>query len=109
MSSYFKPSEYTDYQKSTQWLNLCVQSHDIFCWCTDPWKHLMQALLERGSQFDLSTKDKRLLQKCLISGKEDGGNQKEKETTTTTKEETGIDLEGGELERLFAQDEDDTG
>ena len=109
MSSYYKPSGYTDYQKTTQWLNNCVSSHDLFCWCNDPWKHLMQGLLERGSEFDLSEKDKRLLQKCLITGKKDGGNQEERETTTTTKEETGLDLEEGELEKLFAEENDDTG
>ena len=69
----------------------------------------MQGLLERGSEFDLCEKDKRLLQKCLITGKKDGGNQEEKETTTTTKEETGFELDGDELEKLFAEENDDTG
>lgn len=109
MSSYFTPSGYTDYQKTTQWLNLCISAHDNICWCKHPWKHLMQGLLERGAEFDLTPKDKRLLQKCLISGEKDGGNHKEEETTSTTKEETGYDIDTGDLERLFALENEDTG
>lgn len=49
------------------------------------------------------------MQKCLISGKENGGDHKEEETTSTTKEETTFDIDTGDLERLFALENEDTG
>lgn len=108
MSSYFTPSGYTDYQKTTQWINLCIAAHDNICWCKHPWKHLMQGLLERGAEFELDKKDIRMLQKCLITTAENGGNQKE-ETSTTTKEDNTFDIDAGDLERLFAIENEETG
>lgn len=106
MSSFYKPSEYTPFQKETQWLNDIHQTHDLFCWCNDPWKHLMQCLLMRGNQFNLSAKDTRILQKCLISTKETGEDQEPTTEKTTTEEDNVLDLEDGELEKLFAEIED---
>jgi hypothetical protein len=106
MSSYFKDSEYTAWQKETQWLNLCVQSHDLMCWCNNPWNHLLQSLLQRGSQFNLSKKSQRIIQKCLTTTAENGTDPTPEEDTTDTKEETGFDLDAGDLEKLFQLSED---
>lgn len=109
MSDYYQKTKYTPREQETAWLNICVATHDMFCFCTTPWNHLLQGVLQRGSTFELDKKSIRLMQKCLITGKEDGGNQKEEEITTATKEETGLDLEEGELEKLFADESDETG
>lgn len=107
MSDYYKPSEYTPWQNTTQWLNNTVQTHDMFCWCDKPWQHLLQSLLQRGSNFNLSDKEKRILQKCLISMAKDGGNQKPESTEDSKKDDTDFDLGAEDLEKLFA--EEDTG
>lgn len=109
MSDYYQKTKYTPREQETAWLNICVATHDIFCFCSQPWNHLLQGVLQRGSTFELDKKSIRLMQKCLISGKENGGDHKEEETTSTTKEETGFDIDTGDLERLFALENEDTG
>lgn len=108
-SSFYKKTEYTPREQETAWLNIVNATHDMFCFCNTPWNHLLQSVLQRGSTFELDPKSIRLMQKCLISGKEDGGNPEKEETTTNTKEETGFDIDAGDLEKLFALDDEETG
>lgn len=105
-SRYFTPSKYTDYQKETQWLNTIVQVHDNFCFCDSIWKHLLECLLARGNQFDLSNKEKRIIQKCLISKEKDGGDHTPQEPTEDDEEDTDFNLDAGDLEQLFAAEKD---
>lgn len=81
-------------------------SHDMICFCDHPWLHLLQCLLQRGSQFELSEKEVRILQKCLLSTAKDGTatTTKEEETRTENKD-SGFDLDVGDLEELFKEDE----
>lgn len=109
MSSYYKKTKYSPREQETAWLNLTVATHDMFCFCDQPWNHLLQGVLQRGSTFELDRKSLRLMQKCLISTKEDGTDP---EPRTTTKEDTandGLDLMDGELEELFAEKDEDEG
>lgn len=58
----------------------------------------MQAALERGSQFGVDYKTRRLLQKCLTSSSHGG-----KDHTDETTERGLDDLTGEELEKLFEE------
>nr|WMC00965.1 ORF2 [Anellovirus D_HF6_591] len=101
MSSYFKEPLTTTWQLQTQWINTIFTTHDLICSCDDVLRHFLQATLERGCQFDLDYKTKRIIQKCLTSTKDTG------KTTTDAALENGIDdLTGEELEKLFAQPEE---
>lgn len=109
MSTYYKKTKYTAREQETAWLNICVATHDMFCFCDTPWNHLLQAVLQRGSTFELDKKSIRLMQKCLISTTDAGTDH---EPATTSKEDTenaGLDLIDGELEELFAEKEEDEG
>lgn len=105
-SNFFTPSKYTDYQKETQWLNGIVQMHDNICFCDNIWSHLLECLLARGNQFELSNKERRALQKCLITKGKDGGNLTLPEPTENTEEETDFNLDAGDLKQLFAAEKD---
>lgn len=100
-SSYFTASKYTDYQKETQWLNTTVQIHDNICFCDNVWSHLLECLLARGNQFELSNKEKRALQKCLISRGKDGGDHTLLGDKEETEEDDDFKLDAGDLEQLF--------
>lgn len=100
-SRYFKPSGYTDYQKETQWLNTIVQTHDNICFCDNIWKHLLECLLARGNQFELSNKEKRIIQKCLITKEKDGGDHTPQEEEKDTEEDGDFHLDEGDLQQLF--------
>lgn len=108
MSSYYKPSGYTDYQKDTQWLNSIQGIHDLYCFCDKPWMHLLESLLQRSNFFDLPKDQARLIQKCLITTattKETESDHTGEENTTTTKENDGGDLNTEFLEKLFEEDD----
>lgn len=106
-SRYFTPSKYTDYQKETQWLNTIVQTHDNFCFCDNIWKHLLECLLARGNQFELSNKEVRIIQKCLIIKEEDGGDHTPPEDGGhKEEEEDNFILDSGDLDQLFAAEKD---
>lgn len=108
MSKFLKPSEYTDYQKTTQWLNVILGVHDMYCFCDKPWIHLLESILERNNFFEIPEKDKRLIQKCLVSitTKEGGeSNHTEEENGSHTKEDDGLDIDIGDLQKLFEEDD----
>lgn len=100
-SNYFKPSGYTDYQKETQWLNTTVQIHDNICFCDNVWSHLVECLLTRGNQFELSNKEKRILQKCLIIKEKDGGDRTLQDEKEDIEEDGDFQLDEGDLQQLF--------
>lgn len=86
MSDYLKPSLYNGRGKENQLINLMFHGHDMICGCNDTNNHLLH-LLRR--------------EKCHRS-----------EGTTTTAETTGtpkddeIGIDEGDLEKLFATEND---
>lgn len=86
MSSYYSKPAYSPKNLELQWLNNTVSSHDLFCGCPKPWKHLQEILKTRGTEI------------CL------GGTADDRDAGTQTGEED-IDLSPGELERLFAEED----
>lgn len=85
MSKFQKPSLYSGRALDNQWMNNIFNSHDLFCGCLDPIKHLRDILKQ---------------QRCPSS-------------KTTTKDGTpdGDDfiIDAGELETLFATEENAKG
>lgn len=109
MSTFYKKTAYNPRELETQWLNIVIATHDMFCWCNSVWNHLLQGVLQRGSTFELDSKSIRLMQKCLIST---AGAGTDPEQPTTSKEDTekdGLDLTPGDLEKLFAEDDANEG
>lgn len=101
MSSFFKESKYNNFQKDTQWLNNIIGCHDIYCFCDHPWMHLLESLLQRGSKFELSNKEVRIIQKCLISIAKDGEEHGQENPTTSGKDDDDFNLDEGDLQQLF--------
>ena len=86
MSKFQQPALYKGRALDNQWINLIIGSHDLFCGCNKPIKHL-QSILPK---------------ECHSSDQE---NTTEKDTTHG--DDTG--LEPGELEQLFAENDEDKG
>ncbi len=87
MSKLQKPCLYEGQALDNQWMNNIYNSHDLFCGCLDPIKHL-QGIVAR--------------QQCRRT--------KDAETSTgETKENHGIDfaIDGGDLEKLFEEKDDE--
>nr|UHS18276.1 MAG: hypothetical protein [Betatorquevirus sp.] len=84
MSKFLKPTIYKNGALETQWMNSIFTTHDIVCGCQDTINHL-KFLIEN--------------QQChsIIEGNG---------TTTTF---ANADINAGDLERLFAEDEDNEG
>lgn len=94
MSSIWKKPLYSPRQQELKWLNLMWESHDQFCSCSDPPLHLL-VLINKDSKAPKPVEDIKNL-KCLLTGKDTGTDH------------TGIDgLEDGELEKLFAEEEEE--
>ncbi len=89
MSKYFEPPNYGIKGLELQWINNTVQSHDLICGCTKPFKHLQDILQTRGTQL------------CLTAG----GTTEDKDDP---KDGDAVDhLLEGELEDLFSKDFDE--
>lgn len=89
MSNYLTPCLYTGKAIENQWVNGIYSSHDLFCGCNSPIKHLAAILQTK--------------QLCLPSPTTAEG-------TTQTGQEDAVDtLEPGDLDKLFEEsfDEDD--
>lgn len=107
MSDYYKKTGYNTYQLETQWLNLTMGGHDMFCFCDKPWMHMLQSVLQRQNFFELDKKEARIIQRCLttMATEEDSSNQDTVAISgKNTTEKDGLDLEPGELEKLFAEE-----
>lgn len=89
MSKLFKKTTLSPRALQNAWMNNIFQSHDLWCECQDPLKHLE----------DIINKEKCRHFKDAETTTETGGD--------TKTEETGFD--DGDLERLFAQSDDDEG
>lgn len=96
MSSVWKYPQASPRKQELLWMNILWSTHDQFCECQDPVLHLM-ILINRDSSARKPTSDIKNI-KCLLTGE------------TTTKEDTkpedfdDLDIEDGELEKLFAED-----
>ena len=102
MSSFWKPPVYDVRGRETQWINNTIQAHDIFCGCNEPGNHLLLALAERSAQQNISKDTLQTATKCLSGGDHTG-----EEPTGQDEEDGGFGI--GDLEKLFAEDEDTNG
>nr|UHS18207.1 MAG: hypothetical protein [Betatorquevirus sp.] len=89
MSDYIKPTLYNGKGLENQLKNLCYNAHDLCCGCQNPTKHLQHLFTEKWLPTTATTK-------------EDGEN-----TLETVAPEDGFDA--GDLERIFALEEEKTG
>lgn len=90
MSKQLQNVKYGPKQLETNWVNNIFHSHDLFCGCDNPLKHLIIILNKQGKAPKPESEAKNIL--CLITGEGD---------STDPEEEPFGD---GELERLFAED-----
>lgn len=88
---------FTTKKEQLQFTNCVVSVHDLACNCPNPLYHATHILLKQLAP-DLHQEEKNQLKQCLG---EDAG----------TSAAGDIDLDAGDLEKLFEQDitEDDTG
>lgn len=89
MSKLQKPTIYSKRGLDTQWMNVIVGSHDLFCGCDKPIKHLEDILFQ---------------EKCRHF----------KDTATTTTTDPGAEtddfaIKDGDLEELFKEEDAATG
>lgn len=87
MSKHFKPCLYKNKALENQWINTIVGGHDLWCGCCKPFDHLK----------DILARDKWL-------------HTKDASTETTHTENGDADdftLDDGDLEQLFAIEEND--
>lgn len=81
--SKYKPANSSQKNQERNFLNLIYSGHDFFCYCNDPTDHILHLLKP-------TTKE----EPCHGD-------------TPTTKENGDPDIDVGDLERLFAEDDDD--
>lgn len=87
MSSFLSPCIYSKKGLENQWVNCIWNTHEMFCGCNKPWKHLEDILKRQGAQL------------CLPSTTADVGTATEPDVT-----EDDHGLEPGDLDRLFSED-----
>lgn len=90
MSKFQKPCLYTGNALDNQWVNLIYTSHDLYCGCLKPLKHL-EDIIKR--------------QECRST--KDIGVGTHKEETSIKQDD--FDLDAGDLEELFKEENDATG
>lgn len=95
MFSSWKTPTSSKRQQELQWIGVINSTHDFFCHCDDPTKHLLYCL-NKFSGFQKPEADISNIQ-CLLTG-----HSSTTEETSTKIEDAG--LEEGELENLFAED-----
>lgn len=88
MSKFYVPTKNSPRQLQNQWINLIIHSHDQFCDCQTPIKHLEDILLQQKCRHF----------KDAATTTEDGG--------TPTDPDTIIDA--GDLDILFSEENDVT-
>ncbi len=81
--SKYKPANSSQKAQEKNYLNLIFSSHDFFCYCNTPGKHILHLI-------------KPIAEEEPCHG-----------DTPTTKEDGDPDIDDGDLERLFAEDVDD--
>ncbi len=87
--------QYTSAALNLQLINSLHNNHDLCCGCQNPSEHLLFLLATKVKPTNFTKEEKKQIQKCLGFG--DG--------RTTEDEDTG--LEPGDLEKLFAIEDED--
>lgn len=70
MSDVFEKTKYTPRQLQQNWENLLYGTHDLFCFCNNPKKHLLLWITEKGEPITFNKKQKQQIEKCLITTEE---------------------------------------
>lgn len=96
-----EPPQLTIKQQKSEWLNLLVHIHDLYCKCNKPLEHTVDLIVDKEKNLRLEHFTKLNLQKCLTGG----------EITTIQKDGDDDGFAAGDLENLFAEDftEEETG
>lgn len=89
MSDYLKPTLYNGRGLENQLKNICYNAHDLCCGCPNPTSHLRHLFGVQCLSTETSTK--------------------ENSENSTNKENPEEGFDAGDLEALFATDEDDRG
>lgn len=100
MSDNYHPTYFTKRAIHNQLLNSIVGNHDLVCSCDAPLIHITNLIFEFAKPTNFTEKEKKQIRKCLGDGDHIG------ETHGDAAEDGG--LSAGDLEKLFAED-DDTG
>ncbi len=90
MSHYMKETDYGPRALQIQWLNTIVTTHGMICSCSNAWKHLEELLQSQDI-------------KCHFIGED----RSTKEETTTDGAALDENIDPGDLEKLFEQDDID--
>lgn len=98
MTTRYKPSTLNHKAKQLQWLNGIVHLHDCFCECDGPLQHTIGLIVHKEPEIKFNTEETDLLKKCLTTGEN---------TAATTPGDGDIDF--GDLERLFTEDDGEDG
>lgn len=99
MSLFWKPTPYGPHRRETEWVNLCITSHDMMCGCDHPGDHLLLAVAQRSGYLKINKDNLEKATKCLTSTTDHAssvaaGDHQEEEDPIST----------GDLEQLFAED-----
>lgn len=92
MTSMHKHTFYGAKALQDQFLNSICGNHDLMCSCDDPLKHTCLLILQKAKP-TFTDDQKKIIKKCL--GEEDGDG----DPATTA-----LDIDAGDLEKLFAED-----
>lgn len=95
-----RPTYYNATSIQGQLLNTFVSAHDLTCGCDHPIEHIIWTTATKGKPTRFTDEEKKKLKECLGFGED-----------PTIKEEETTGLDTGDLEKLFAHDDDeeDTG
>lgn len=97
MTSMHKHTFYGAKALQNQYLNTICGNHDLMCSCDDPLKHTALLILQKAKP-KFTEEEKKIIRKCL--GEEDGAGGQDS---------TAIDIDSGDLEKLFAEDTTNAG
>lgn len=92
--------------RELNWLQSTIQSHDCFCGCNNPVKHLIEIALRSGGVFDFKAEDLKEFTQCHPTSEDHHGKDTGGKGVAITAPDDNIDL--GDLERLFEEDTDFT-
>ncbi len=99
MSEFYKHTYLTKNAQQKQLLNTLVGNHDLICCCDEPLKHIFVLIAEKAKPTNFTEQQKKLIKQCL--GEEDTAGDQE--------DHTGFDIDSGDLEKLFADDDGEEG
>ncbi len=105
MSKLWTPSKYGVRQKETNWLNLTMHGHDMFCGCETPMLHFLQAAKERGGIFGLPEQKLDKIITCLSTTAAAGDHGDTTTEDKATKDQEEDILDDVDLEKLFEEED----